>query len=34
MPDLVFGNFHAAILVIAKKVSDHVIGKPYLTPAA
>ena len=33
MPDLVSGNIHAAVLVIAEKVSDHMLGKPYLTPA-
>lgn len=34
MPDLVSGNIHAAVLVIAEKVSDHMLGKPYLPPAA
>ncbi len=34
MPDLVSGNIHAAVLVIAEKVSDHMLGKPYLAPAA
>jgi len=33
MPDLVSGNIHAAVLVIAEKVSDHMLGKPYLAPA-
>ena len=33
MPDLVSGNIHAAVLVIAEKVSDHMLGRPYLTPA-
>jgi 4-pyridoxate dehydrogenase len=34
MPDLVSGNIHAAVLVIAEKVSDHMMGKPYLPRAA
>jgi choline dehydrogenase-like flavoprotein len=33
MPDLVSGNIHAAVLVIAEKVSDSMLGKPYLSPA-
>ena len=33
MPDLVSGNIHAAVLVIAEKVSDHILGKPYLPTA-
>ena len=33
MPDLVSGNIHAAVLVIAEKVSDHMLDKPYLAPA-
>ena len=33
MPDLVSGNIHAAVLVIAEKVSDHMLGKKYLMPA-
>lgn len=33
MPDLVSGNIHAAVLVIAEKVSDHILGKPYLPRA-
>ena len=33
MPDLVSGNIHAAVLVIAEKVSDHMLGKPYLPPS-
>ena len=32
MPDLVSGNIHAAVLVIAEKVSDHILGKKYLAP--
>ena len=27
------GNIHAAVLVIAEKVSDHMLDKPYLAPA-
>ena len=33
MPDLVSGNIHAAVLVIAEKVSDHILGNTCLTPA-
>jgi choline dehydrogenase-like flavoprotein len=33
MPDLVSGNIHAAVLVIAEKISDHMLGKPYLPRA-
>jgi choline dehydrogenase-like flavoprotein len=33
MPDLVSGNIHAAVLVIAEKVSDHILGNTYLKPA-
>ena len=32
MPDLVSGNIHAAVLVIAEKVSDHILGNTYLKP--
>lgn len=33
MPDLMSGNIHAAVLSIAEKVSDNMLGKPYLAPA-
>ncbi|MEK9646962.1 MAG: GMC oxidoreductase, partial [Alphaproteobacteria bacterium] len=33
MPDLVSGNINAAVLVIAEKVSDHILGNTPLAPA-
>ena len=34
MPDLVSGNINAAVLTIAEKVSDHMLGRAPLPPAA